>query len=137
MVFIDHQLLNLLFKTSEPPGRLNRWRLQLAEFDLEIKYKKGGDNHHAVALSGLLTGSPTIVHDNDDILAFQLCEENDLNISSSTITFNRSQLENQNYDEEEGFLEPGYGKYDQVLITHDVRSHISGELDKIFKINIF
>lgn len=35
-----------------------------------MKYKKGKENHHADALSRLLTGSPTEDDDNDEIPAF-------------------------------------------------------------------
>ena len=67
-VYTDHNSLNWLFNITEPSGRLTRWRLRLSEFKFDIKYKKGADNHHADALSRLLTGSPTINDDENDVI---------------------------------------------------------------------
>lgn len=120
-VFKDHRAVNWLFNISEPSGRLTRWRLRLSEFFFEIKYKKGADKHHINALSSLLTGSQNIAHEDDDIPAFHLSEEKDFDISSSTITSDCSQLEHQNYNQEDDFLKPEYEEYDHVLATHDVR----------------
>lgn len=121
MVFTDYHALKWLFNISETSGRLTRSWLRLVEFNFRVKYKKGAGNHHADALSSLLTGSPTVTHEDDDILAFHFAEENDLDISSSTITSDCSQLERQNYDQEEYFLQPKYDEYDHVLAIHDVR----------------
>jgi hypothetical protein len=38
---------------ASSPARLVRWALRLAEFDFEIKYRKGGENGNADALSRL------------------------------------------------------------------------------------
>lgn len=89
-VFTDQYALNWLFKITEPSGRQTGWRLHLTEFDLELKYKKGAENYHADALSRFLTRSPTVGHDDDGISAFQLIDENDLDILSSTITSDQS-----------------------------------------------
>lgn len=70
------------------------------EYDFEIKYKTRAKNRHVDALSRLLNGSPAVAHD--------LAEENDLNISSSKNTSDRSQLKHQNYDQADDFLEPEY-----------------------------
>jgi hypothetical protein len=43
------------------PARLVRWALRLAEYDFEIKYKKGEENTNADALSRL----PSDVNIND------------------------------------------------------------------------
>ena len=56
---------------DDPSGRLIRWRLRLAEFDFEVKYKKGKANTQADALSRLHTSAETKPHDdNDDIPVF-------------------------------------------------------------------
>ena len=59
---------------TEPSSRLTRWRLRLFEFNFEVRYNKGRDNHYSDALSGLLTGSPTEDDDIDDIPAFAIEE---------------------------------------------------------------
>lgn len=51
-------------------GRLTRWRLHLAKYDFQMKYKNGSDNAHADGLSRLLTNAPTEANDPDDISAF-------------------------------------------------------------------
>lgn len=65
-----------------------------------MKYKKSAENHHTDARYSLLTGSPTVVHVDDDIPAFTLAEENDIGISSSTITYSFLKLELESYDKE-------------------------------------
>ena len=56
---------------DDPSGRLIRWRLRLAEFDFEVKYKKGKANTQADASSILHTSAETKPHDdNDDIPVF-------------------------------------------------------------------
>lgn len=45
-----------------------RWRLQLAEFDFEVTYKKGQMNQEADALSHLLTISESVrANQNDEL----------------------------------------------------------------------
>ena len=39
---------------AKSPARLVRWALRLAEFDFEIKYRKGSENSNADCLSRLL-----------------------------------------------------------------------------------
>jgi hypothetical protein len=56
LVYTDHHSLQWLMKASSP-ARLVRWALRLAEFDFEIKYRKGGENGNADALSRLSQGS--------------------------------------------------------------------------------
>lgn len=63
----------------------DRLRLRLAEIHFDIKHEKRSYNEHADTLSELLTGSPTVANDDDSIPAFQLADENDLDIFSSTI----------------------------------------------------
>ena len=75
VVHSAHHSLRWLFNIVEPSGRLTRWRLLLAEFNFKVAYKKGADNHHADALSRLLSGSPTIHENYDEIPTFALDEE--------------------------------------------------------------
>lgn len=42
--------------------------MRLAEFKFEVKYKKVANNHHADALSRLLTAAPIVDHEDDDYI---------------------------------------------------------------------
>ncbi len=46
IIYTDHQSLQWLMKATTPT-RLVRWALRLAEYDFEIKYKKGEENKNA------------------------------------------------------------------------------------------
>lgn len=72
-----------LFNVTRPSGRLTRRETLLSEFDIDIMYKKGTDNHHSDALSRILNSSPTVEPIDDGITAFTLAGENDLDISST------------------------------------------------------
>ena len=65
-VFTDHAALHWLLTIDDPSGRVIRWRLRLAEYDFEVKYRKGKINTQADALSRLNTAAETIVHDDSD-----------------------------------------------------------------------
>lgn len=72
-VYIDHVALHWLLPNNEPARRLIHWRLRLAEFDLEVKYKKRKANTQADALSRLNTMTEPIPNDyNNDIPIFLL-----------------------------------------------------------------
>lgn len=101
-VFTDHHTLNWIFNITEPSGRLMRWMLRLAKLHFEIKYKEVSDNHQAHAPCSLLTGSPTVANNDDDILAFHLVDESSLDISSSNITYHLSTIDKK--EELEHFL---------------------------------
>lgn len=47
----DHKPLTWLWSLKTPNSRLIRWKIKLEEYDYEIKYKKGCENHVADALS--------------------------------------------------------------------------------------
>ena len=72
-VFTDHAALHWLLTIDDPNGRIIRWRLRLAEYDFEVKYKKGKINTQEDAFSRLNTATETIVHDESgDIPVFSL-----------------------------------------------------------------
>ncbi len=70
----DQESLSWLMNIEDPSGRLLRWRLRLAEFDFEVKYKLGKLNTQADAMSRLFTDSEAAHEDMEDIPCF-LAEE--------------------------------------------------------------
>ena len=50
-VYTDHAPVKAMLTARHPSGRLARWSLLLAEFDLDILYRPGNQNAHADALS--------------------------------------------------------------------------------------
>lgn len=54
VVETDHQSLKWLLE-AKSPTRLVRWALRLAEYDFEVKYRKGSQNSNADGLSRLVT----------------------------------------------------------------------------------
>jgi len=101
-VFTDHAALHWLLTIDDPSGRLIRWRLRLAEFDFEVKYKKGKINTQADALSRLVTTGETIPHDdNDDIPVFEL------DLVNAELELNRS-------PEDVDFIDVQYAEIDEL-----------------------
>ena len=47
----DHQPLCWLYKIKDPNSKLTRWRVKLSEYDFDLKYIKGKENHVPDALS--------------------------------------------------------------------------------------
>ena len=96
---------------DNPSSRLIRWHLRLAEYDFEVKYKKGKVNTQAGALSRLNTAAETIVHDNsDDIPVFSL----DL-FQMNYETNNDMYFTELQYSEQEAILEAHETKTDTQL----------------------
>jgi hypothetical protein len=50
-IVTDHIALKWLMTAREPAGRLHRWALTLQEYDFDIQYRPGKENHVADALS--------------------------------------------------------------------------------------
>ena len=76
-VLTDHNALRWLMQITDPSGRLMRWRLRLAEFNFDVRYKKGSINWCADFASRM----PTTSHieqedDNDEIPVYMI--DNDL-----------------------------------------------------------
>lgn len=62
---------------DDPSGCLMRWRLRLAEYDLEVRSKRGKEKNQAYALSKLHTDSETVPDDDDDSTTISVDEDND------------------------------------------------------------
>ena len=50
-VWTDHRALTFMDKMKDASSRVNRWILELQQYDLDVKYKKGPENCVADALS--------------------------------------------------------------------------------------
>ena len=50
-VLTDHQSLKWLQKIENPSGRLARWAIELSQWDFDVHYRRGAENHIAGALS--------------------------------------------------------------------------------------
>lgn len=85
-----------------------------------MKYKNGANNYHADAQFRLLNESLTVSHYHGDISAFHVTEETDLDIFSSTITFDRLSIYNE--EKPEDVLEPEYEEYYHTLGLHYARN---------------
>lgn len=63
-----------------------RWHLCLAEFDFQVKDKKGSANQQADALSRLRTNAENVFFDDDDeITAFLLDNSNESNVDDTEL----------------------------------------------------
>lgn len=65
---MDHSSLHWIITIKDHSGSLIRWKLRLADFDLNVTYKKGKDNMQSDALWSLTNVTETIPHDEIDII---------------------------------------------------------------------
>ena len=88
----DHNALRWLLSLKKVEGRLARWRLRLAEFDLEIMYKPGTQNAVADAMSRIETRALDETDLEDHIpcftCAFEEAEEPDMELLPPCYTGN-------------------------------------------------
>lgn len=69
-LFTYHEPIRWLLNLTDVSGRLFRWRLRLAEFDFEVKYERGNNNHLADTLSRLSTTNVEKTNIDDEIPCF-------------------------------------------------------------------
>jgi len=70
----DHECLSWIYRLATASGRLLRWRLRLAEFDFDVKYKKGANHHLPDALSRLPSDGKDDGELDDEIPCFLLAQ---------------------------------------------------------------
>lgn len=81
ILYTDHQPLTHIFNMKDPSSKLVRWRLQLEEYDYEIKYRKGSQNVVADGLSRIkLLNSEYDINSSD-----QTSMQNNIDDCSDTI----------------------------------------------------
>nr|AAM11674.1 pol protein [Drosophila melanogaster] len=101
----DHQPLCWLHKLKEPNSKLTRWKIRLSEYDFDIKYIKGKENHVADALSRIkieqaFFGESTqhsAEEDNSDLIGLS---EKAINYHKRQIIFSKgpnSSIEHETY----------------------------------------
>jgi len=69
-----HEGLSWIYRFTTATGRLIRWRLRLAEFDFEVKYKKGANHHLPDALYRIPTTGLDQKELDDDISCFLMAQ---------------------------------------------------------------
>ena len=67
----DHAPLRYLLTKEHPAGRLSRWALELADYNITIKHIKGEHNSVADALSRI------VAHEEEQFFAFNIMSEED------------------------------------------------------------
>lgn len=71
VLFTDHAALQWLLTIDDPSGRFIRWRLRLADLNIEAKYKKSKINDQADVFFQMHETEKAVPHDDyDDILLF-------------------------------------------------------------------
>lgn len=123
-VFTDHALLYTMLSIDYPSGRLIRWILHLAEFDLEFKYKKWKINTQGDSLSGINVTPEAIPHDDND--SIHIFESDFFNVEIyHKETFNETDL-----------IDIRYCRYGEVcgFMDHRAKSHTNREPTGVFKL---
>ncbi|KAL7297542.1 hypothetical protein TKK_0009902 [Trichogramma kaykai] len=65
----DHKPLTWLWSLKTPNSKLIRWRIKLEEYDYEVKYRKGCENHVADGLSRVEINALESDNDEDDLVS--------------------------------------------------------------------
>ncbi|KAL7288237.1 hypothetical protein TKK_0017578 [Trichogramma kaykai] len=65
----DHKPLTWLWSLKTPNSKLIRWRIKLEEYDYEVKYRKGCENHVADGLSRVEINALESDNDEDDLIS--------------------------------------------------------------------
>lgn len=107
-LYTDHQPLTYALNLKTPNSKLVKWRLQLAEYDFEIKHRPGRQNVVADALSRIPfeinmneeDSDLSSVHSADtDISEFIECTESPLNIFNNQIILKIGENDSEEYEE--------------------------------------
>jgi len=73
-VLSDHECLSWIYRLTTATSRLLRWRLRLAKFAFEVKYKNGANHHLPDVLSRVPTTGMDQKELDDDIPCFLLAQ---------------------------------------------------------------
>lgn len=107
-LYTDHQPLTYALNLKTPNSKLVKWRLQLAEYDFEIKHRPGKQNAVADALSRITTeinineetSDTSSVHSADtDDSEFIKCTEQPLNIFHNQIILKIGEHDSEEYEQ--------------------------------------
>lgn len=95
--------------------------LEITAFQVRFwhQIRKNADNDHTDSLFQLLCALQIFADDNNDIPAFHLAEENYLDLYYSTITCDRSTIDNE---KNRTFLQTIVQEYDHVLALQDAHN---------------
>lgn len=108
MLYTDHQPLTYALNLKTPNSKLVKWRLQLAEYDFEIKHRPGKQNAVADALSRIPStinlneecSDTNSVHSADtDVSEFIQCTELPINVFHNQIILKFGTANSETYQE--------------------------------------
>ena len=109
LLYTDHQPLTYALNLKTPNSKLVKWRLQLSEFDFDIKHRPGRQNVVADALSRIqadlnvneeISSDAATVHSADtDDSEFIACTEHPVNHYHNQIILEESQSDSETYEE--------------------------------------
>lgn len=123
VIYTDHKPLTWLMSLKDPNSRLTRWRLKLAEYNFEIKYKQGSINSNADALSRI-----KINFTEDDSIVPQI----------GSVIINQPEVENaetQTQHSQEDNLHPGIPIINDVINkkAHQIYFKLHNRLDSVIE----